>query len=136
MTETRVDSQLVEAIAGAKRVRWAARAWVLVAALACLIVEGRHWMAGVLLGGLVVELNLALLLRTLARAGQWRGRSLWPTVIWFYVLFGCTIIFCVTVIRSGWGHPLGFLLGLLSLFGGLAVALVSFLVKKPGPSNE
>ena len=134
----RIDGGSSEAVAGARRVRWCARLVALVMAGVCLIIGGEYWLAGALLGGLVVEINLGLLVRTLAGAANWRGRSLWPTLLRFYITFGATIVACVMVIRNNFGHPLGFLLGLLSFFIGLVLALLSFAFTKPktGSTNE
>jgi uncharacterized membrane protein YkgB len=79
----------------------------------------------------VVEINLSLLIRVLSRSSAWRGRSLWPTIFRFYLAFGLTIAVCALVVINKWGHPLAFLLGLLSFFIGLVLALVSFVFVKP-----
>ncbi len=120
------ESRPDEAVAGARRVRWCARLAALVLAVVCVIIGGRYWLSGALLGGLVVEINLGLITRTLSRAAGWRGRSMWSTLIWFYLCFGLTIVACVLVVRNHFGHPLAFLLGLLSFFIGLALALLSW----------
>lgn len=127
------DSRLWEIIAGARRVRGFARSTGLLVAVAGWVVGGREWMIGALSGWLLVEINLGLLIRTLVRAPQWRGRSLWPTLISFYLIFGATAAACLVVIRNNWGHPLAFLLGLLTFFAGLILAIVSFIIKKPEP---
>ncbi len=127
------DSKLLEAVAGARRVRWGSRLAGLGVAAISLVLWGRFGLAGALLGWLVVEINLGLLVRTLIRSADWRGRSLWPTLIRFYLTFGATIVACVLIIRNHWGHPLAFLLGLLSFFAGLVLGLVSCAVKKPEP---
>ena len=130
------DPRLWEAVAGARRVRTGARLAALALAGICLAHGGSFWLLGALLGGLLVEINLSLLVRTLARAGDWQGRSLRPTLFRFYLAFGATIAACILVIKSGWGHPLAFLLGLLSFMIGLFLALLSFLVRKPQPPAE
>ena len=127
------DPKLWEAVAGARRVRTCARLAALALAGICLAHGGTFWLLGALLGGLLVEINLSLLVRTLARAGDWQGRSLRPTLLRFYLAFGATIAACIVVIRAGWGHPLAFLMGLLSFLVGLFLALLSFLLKKPQP---
>ena len=127
----RIDGKLGEAVAGAGRVRWCARLTALVTAGVCTAVGGEPWLIGALLGGLVVEINLTLLIRTLTRAARWQGQSMWPTLIWFYLIFGATALVCLVVVRGGFSHPLAFLLGLLSFFIGLVLALLSFVVSKP-----
>lgn len=97
------------------------------------VLAGQKWLIGAMLGWLVVEINLGLLIRTLVRSSQWRGRSLWPTLLCFYFIFGVTAGVCLVVIRNHWGHPLAFLLGLLTFFAGLVLAIVSFTIKKPEP---
>ncbi len=129
------DPKPGEALAGASRVRWGARLSALAVAGVGAVLWGEYGLAGAALGWLVVEINLGLLMRFLARAADWRGRSLWPTLIRFYLTFGATIVACVLVIRGQWGHPLAFLLGLLTFFAGLVLALVSFVIKKPGASK-
>ncbi len=129
------DPQLGEAVAGARRVRWCARLAGLILLVVCAVIGGEYWGTGAFLGWLVVELNLGLLVRTLARAPAWRGRTLWPTLARFYLTFGATVVVCILIIRNNWGHPLAFLLGLLSFFAGLVLALVSWAFKKPGPSK-
>lgn len=125
------DSRLPEAVAGARRVRWAARLAGLGVAGLGLLLWGESGLTGAFWGWLVVEVNLGLLVRTLVRSADWRGRSLWPTLIRFYLTFGATIVVCVLIIRNHWGHPLAFLLGLLSFFAGLVLGLVSCIFKKP-----
>lgn len=127
------DSRLWEIIAGSRRVRGFARLTGLLLAVAGWVVGGREWMIGALVGWLVVEINLGLLIWTLVRAPQWRGRSLWPTLISFYLVFGATAAACLVIIRNHWGHPLAFLLGLLTFFTGLILAIISFIIKKPEP---
>lgn len=127
------DSRLWEIIAGARRVRGFARLAGLLLASAGWVAAGREWMIGAMSGWLVVEINLDLLILTLVRAPQWRGRSLWPTLISFYLVFGATAVACLVIIRNHWGHPLAFLLGLLTFFVGLILAIVSFIIKKPEP---
>jgi hypothetical protein len=80
---------------------------------------------GAALGWLVVELNLDLLLLALRRAPHWPGRALKPFLFRFYLAFGATALVCFLAIRQAWGHPLAFLLGLLSFFFGLGLALIS-----------
>ncbi|MDR1043826.1 MAG: ATP synthase subunit I [Candidatus Adiutrix sp.] len=130
------DPKLGEAVAGARRVRAGARWSALALSLAGLAGGGPSWFLGVVLGGLLVEINLNLLVRTLSRAAAWQGRSLRPTLTRFYLAFGATAVACVLVIRGGWGQPLAFLLGLLSFVAGLFLALLSFLIKKPQPPEE
>lgn len=130
----RPDVDLPQAVAGAVRVRGCARLAALLIAALCAVLGGPPrlgWLLGALLGGLVVEINLSLLVRMLVRSPNWRGRSLWPTILRYYLAFGFTIIVCVVVVRNHWGQPLAFLLGLLSFFIGLALGLLSLAVKKP-----
>lgn len=131
----RIDGKLGEAVAGAGRVRWCARLAALVTAGICAAVGGWEWLIGALLGGLLVEANLSLLRRAMIRSAGWRGRSLWPTLIWFYLAFGGTAVACFIVVRGHFGHPLAFLLGLLSFFAGLSLALLSFIVSRPGTGS-
>ena len=107
----------------ARRVRFWARATALVLALAGWGLGGPDGLAGVLWGGLVVELNLSLLVRTLARAPAWRGTSLKGTLASFYLAFAATALVCLLVIRQQWGAPPAFLAGLMSGFAGLVLAL-------------
>ena len=127
------DPRHLEVITVASRVRWCARLWTAAVAVICAIIDGKLWFIGAVLGGLVVEINLGLLLRTLARSVTWQGRSLWPTLLRFYLTFGATILVCFFVIRNHWGHPLAFLAGLLSFFAGLVLALISMVIWKPAP---
>lgn len=127
------DNHLWEIIAGARRARFFARLAGLLAVVAGAFSVGQQWLLGAGLGWLVVEVNLDLLIRTLVRASRWRGRSLWPTVLWFYLVFGVTAGACLVIIRNQWGHPLAFILGLLSFFVGLVLAIFSFIIKKPEP---
>ena len=131
----RPDGQLGEAVAGARRVRWCVRSAALVMAGVCAVIGGEEWLIGALLGGLVVEFNLSLLIRTLARSANWPGRSLGPTLVRFYLIFGLTIVVCVLIVRSHFGHPLAFLLGLLSFLIGLGLGLLSFAVSRPKPGS-
>lgn len=134
----RIDADLPLAIAGAERVRAFARLTALVMMVVCALLGGgewKHWLVGALLGGLVVEINLTLLLRTLFKAADWRGRSLWPTLFRFYLAFGITIVACVLAVRNAWGHPLAFLLGLLSFFIGLSLGLLSLVIKAPAKAT-
>lgn len=127
-------ADLPMAVAGAVRVRNCSRLAALALALACAIVGGpywKDWLIGACLGGLVVEINLSLLVRTLIKSASWKGPSLWPTLLRFYLTFGATIMVCVLVVRNHWGQPLAFLLGLLSFFLGLALGLISLALKKP-----
>lgn len=129
-----VDKDLPLAVAGAVRVRNSARLASLGIMLACAAVGGlywQNWLIGALLGGLVVEINLSLLVRTLIKSASWKGPSLWPTLLRFYFTFGFTIVVCILVVRNHWGNPLAFLLGLLSFFLGLALGLISLALKKP-----
>ena len=129
------DPQAGETAAGAKRVRAFARLSALALMAAGYIIGGENWLIGAFLGGLVVEINLSLLVRTLSRAADWRGKSLRPTLFRFYLSFGATIVVCVLIIRNGWGNSLAFLLGLFSFLIGLGLGLVSLVIKKPaGPS--
>lgn len=127
------DDKIGEAVGGARRVRNCARLVGLALALGCALKGGPDWFLGAALGWLVVEINLSLLVRTLARSPRWRGRSLRPTLAWFYLTFGATGLACLLIIRNGWGHPLAFLLGLLTFFFGLVLGLVSLAVKKAEP---
>jgi hypothetical protein len=105
------------------------RLWARSAALALAgaggLLGGPDWLAGALWGGGLVEINLSLLLRFLNRAPDWRGRSLKGTLAGFYLAFAATALVCWLVIRQHWGHPLAFLLGLLSGFIGLSLALLT-----------
>lgn len=130
----RTDADLPLAVAGAVRVRNCSRLATLAIMPACAAVGGlywKDWLIGALLGGLVVEINLSLLVRTLIKASSWKGPSLWPTLLRFYLTFGATIVVCILVVRNHWGQPLAFLLGLLSFFLGLALGLISLAVKRP-----
>lgn len=130
----RPDPDLPQAVAGARRVRLGARLSGLALAAGCAFFGGDDWAAwllGAVLGALVVEANLSLLVRALARANKWRGRSLWPTLLIFYLAFAATAMICVLVIRNGWGQPLAFLTGLFSFLTGLVTGLVSLAVKPP-----
>ena len=127
----RLDGKLGEAVAGARRVRWCARMVALVTIVVCASGGGVPWLVGALLGGVLVEITLSLLVRVLSKSANWRGRSMWPTLGRFYLLFGLTAVVCVIIIRSHFGHPLAFLLGLLSFFIGLVLGLLSFIVVKP-----
>ena len=127
----RPDGQLGEAVAGARRVRWCARSAALVIIGVCAVIGGEEWLIGAFLGGLVVEINLSLLIRALARSANWAGRSLGPTLVRFYLIFGATVAVCLLIVRSHFGHPLAFLLGLLSFLIGLGLGLLSFAVSKP-----
>lgn len=128
------DSSLGELVAGARRVRLLARLAGLILVTAGAAFGGPLWLKGGFLGWLVVELNLDALIRTLVRAPQWRGKSLWPTLLRFYLIFGATVLACFLAVR---GHvylgiqPLAFLLGLLTFFLGLVLGIISFVVKKP-----
>ena len=126
------DPKLGEAVAGARRIRTCARLAGLGLAAASFAVGGPHWLLGAVLGWLVVEINLSLMVRALARSADWRGRSLKPTLIRFYLAFGATGLVCFLIIKNGWGQPLAFLLGLLSFFLGLSLGLISLALKKPG----
>lgn len=128
-----IDPRHWELIAGARRLRRGARLWTAAVAVVCGFMDGLPWFVGALLGGLVVEANLGLLLRFLSRAAEWRGTSIWPALIRFYFFFGATAVVCFLIIRNQWGHPLAFLLGLLSFFAGLVLALISLAVRKPAP---
>ena len=128
-----VDADLPRTLAGARRVRFFTRLSALALIAVCVYIgeaDWPDWVIGALLGGLVVEVNLSLLLRFLARASDWKGRSIWPTLLFFYLSFGASILICVLVVRNHWGHPLAFLLGLFSFIVGLALGLVSLAVKK------
>ena len=128
-----VDADLPRTLAGARRVRFFTRLSALAIMAACVFVGGADWpvwLVGAFLGGLVVELNLNLLLRFLDKASNWKGRSLWPTLLFFYLSFGASIVICVLVVRNHWGHPLAFLLGLFSFVIGLSLGLISLAVKK------
>lgn len=127
----RIDGKLGEAVAGAGRVRCCARLAALITVVGCAIVGGAQGLIGALLGGLLVEINLSLLMRTMSRSANWRGRSMWPTLGRFYLVFGFTAVACVIIVRSQFGHPLAFLLGLLSFFFGVVLALLSFIIFKP-----
>ena len=129
------DANLWQAVAGTKRVRLWARLAGLVLAAASVALGGPFWLLGAFLGWLVVEINLSLLVRALAQAAQWRGRSLWPTLGRFYLAFAGTAAACFLIISNGWGEPLAFLMGLLSFFFGLVLGLVSLAVKKPEQSS-
>lgn len=137
--QTRADADLPLAVAGAVRVRNCSRLAALALMLACAAVGGlywKDWLAGAFLGGLVVEINLSLLVRTLIKSVSWKGPSLWPTLLRFYLTFGATIVVCILVVRNHWGQPLAFLLGLLSFFLGLALGLISLAVKKPKAGSD
>lgn len=128
------EADLSQLMAGAARVRSCSRLAALAIMLACAFVGGpdwKSWLTGALLGGLVVEANLSLLFRVLIKSVSWKGRSLWPTLLKFYLTFGATIVFCILVVRNHWGQPLAFLMGLLSFFLGLALGLISLALKKP-----
>lgn len=127
------DRRLWEAVAGARRVRLFARLAGLAVAVTGLVLDLPGWLLGAFLGWLLVEVNLDFLVRTLVRAPLWRGRSLWPTLLGFYLLFGATGLACFVIIRQHWGHPLAFLLGLLTFFAGLVVGLFSLALKRPEP---
>lgn len=124
--------QLTEDSSGeARRVRFFARLTALTTVAVTLRSAGTDWLAGVIWGALVVEINLSLLIRVLSRSAAWLGHSLWPTIFRFYLVFGFTLAVCALVIINKWGHPLAFLLGLLSFFIGLVLALFSFVFVKP-----
>ncbi|KXS55989.1 MAG: hypothetical protein AMR96_05150 [Candidatus Adiutrix intracellularis] len=124
--------QLFESSSGeAKRVRFFARLTALVTIAATLRNAGTDWLTGVIWGALVVEINLSLLIRVLSHSATWLGHSLWPTIFRFYLIFGFTLAICALVIINKWGHPLAFLLGLLSFFIGLVLAIFSFIFVKP-----
>ena len=124
--------------AGARRVRLCTRLAALALAGAALALGGAGGLAGAVLGGLLVEANLSLLVLTLDRAPEWRGRSLQGTLARFYLAFTATALVCFLAVRFHWGHPLAFLAGLLSLIPGLALALISFTVSPPkaGPGHD
>lgn len=130
------DGSLWELLAGARRVRLCARLTGFILVVAGATLGGQLWLKGALLGWLVVEINLDVLILTLARAPQWRGKSLWPTLLRFYLIFGATVLVCFLAVRSHgyWGiQPLAFMLGLLTFFAGLVLGLFSFVVSKPRP---
>ncbi|UQZ87903.1 hypothetical protein C4J81_01180 [Deltaproteobacteria bacterium Smac51] len=129
LTTSEARRQSENLLAAAGRVRWCARLAALAVIAAGLVMGGPSWALGAVLGGLVVEINLGLLTRLIRRAAEWRGPSLGPTLMRFYLTFGATIIVCVLIIRNHWGHPLGFLGGLLSFFVGLVLALISMAVR-------
>lgn len=128
------DGSLGDLIAGTRRVRLLARLAGLMLAAAGAAFGGQLWLKGGLLGWLVVEINLDLLILTLIRAPQWRGKTLRPTLLRFYLLFGATALACFMAVGQ---HeylgiqPLAFLLGLLTFFVGLVLGLLSFVAKKP-----
>lgn len=132
------DKSLWELIAGARRLRLFARLAGLALVVAGAALGGRLWLTGGLLGWLLVEINLDLLIRTLVRAPFWRGRSLRPTLLGFYLLFGATVLACFILVRghASFGlHPLAFLLGLLTFFAGLVLGILSWVIKKPEPPS-
>lgn len=130
-----IDGQLGEVVAGLGRVRFFARLAALAFIVTAMILGGLDWLAGAVLGGLVVELNFGILNRSLCRAVNWKRGSLWPTLLWFYLTFGVTVVVCVLAVRYHWGHPLAFLMGLASFFMGLVLALLSFIIK-PVPGQK
>ena len=117
-----------EAASGARRVRLWTRLSALALAGAAWALAGPEGLLGAILGGLVLEVNLSLLVRTLDRTAQWRGQSLKGTLLRFYLAFMATALVCFLVIRFQWGAPLAFLAGLLALVPGLGLALISFAV--------
>lgn len=121
-------------LAAAKRVRLCVRLAGLLSVLIAWYWGGRAWAWGAWLGAFLVELNMAILWRFLKRAHQWRGSGLRPTLFRFYLFFGATAIFCFLVIRNSWGHPVGFLLGLLSFMLGFFAALLT-LAARPAKAD-
>lgn len=97
--------------------------------LFCFWWGGHDWAWGAWLGTFLVEVNMSLLWKLLKRAHQWRGPGLKPTLLRFYLFFGVTAFLCFLIIRNNWGHPLGFLLGLLSFIVGLGLGLLTLAVR-------
>lgn len=116
-------------LASAQRVRTGARLAGALIIVLCFALGGKIWAWGAWMGAFLVEINLGFLYRFLQRAQDWSGTGLRPTLFRFYLAFGATALLCFLVIRNQWGHPLGFLLGLLSFAVGLGAGLISLTVR-------
>ncbi len=118
----------------AQRVRLCVRLMGAALILACLERGGAFWAWGAFFGLVIVEINLHLLGSFLKAASMWRGSGLRPTLTRFYLAFGLTALACFLVVRNEWGHPAGFLIGLLSFALGLLAALLSLAAFPVKPS--
>ncbi len=129
-SEVQPDPNIEQLKRAVKRLRLASALAALALVAAAPWLGGASWALGAALGGLAVAVNLWLLKLFIQRASSWRGRSLWPSLGRFYFFFALTALFCVLVVRQGWGDPLGFLAGLLSFVMGLAFTALT-LVWRP-----
>jgi hypothetical protein len=132
-------------LASFQRVLTAVRLCACAAIMACWLGGGLQWLQGAFLGGLTVEVNLRFMRRLARNSLSWRDTSLAPTLARFYLLFGLTALSCFVIVKYGAGHPLAFLAGLSSFFGGLVLGLISLALWKlpaslasgpPGSRND
>ncbi|MDR1922234.1 MAG: ATP synthase subunit I [Candidatus Adiutrix sp.] len=117
-------------LASFQRLLAAVRLCACVAIMACWLGGGAQWFQGAFLGGLTVEVNLRFMRRMARNSPGWRGTSLAPTLVRFYLLFGVTALSCFVIVKYEAGHPLAFLAGLSSFFGGLVLGLISLALWK------
>ncbi|MDR2443952.1 MAG: ATP synthase subunit I [Deltaproteobacteria bacterium] len=103
-------SDVVEA---SRLVRLCARVLTILLALGFTAFRGLFWGWGVLMAGLALEINLDCFLTFAknSRPGPLHA-SLKFTLLWYYLIFILTMVYCFVVIRFKLGHPLAFLAGL------------------------
>jgi hypothetical protein len=127
LSDGRVHPAFREVVEAGLVVRWTAR--ILSATVAAIlgVWRGPSWAAGVLVGGVLVEINLTLMIAMVrgARPGPLKA-PLWLTVVKFNLAFVGTMVACVLVVKFRVGHPLAFLIGLGVFLPSVIVGLFRY----------
>lgn len=103
-----------------------ANPYILGAAALCSIAFGLKFFLGVLLGGLIVTVNFALLFRTLKKAlapGNTSGYA--PVLAKYYLRFMASAIIIFVLMATRIVHPIGLLIGLSVVVVSIVAALIN-----------
>ncbi|MBI5845179.1 MAG: ATP synthase subunit I [Deltaproteobacteria bacterium] len=96
------------------------------AALCAFVFAPPRFFLGVLLGGLIVTVNFALLFRTLKKAlapGNTQGYA--PVLAKYYLRFMASAIIIFVLMATRIVHPIGLILGLSVVVVSIVAALVN-----------
>ncbi|MDR2456540.1 MAG: ATP synthase subunit I [Deltaproteobacteria bacterium] len=116
-----------EVYEAALAVRLVARWLIIFLAAAAGVWKGPMWAVGVLVGGLVIELNLDAFISFVLKARPGRlSVPLWLTVVKFNLAFVLTVAVCVLVIKFRLGDPLAFLFGLLVFLPAIVAGMFRY----------
>lgn len=100
--------------------------YILGAAALCSITFGFKVFLGVLLGGLIVTINFALLFRTLKKAlapGNTDGYA--PVLAKYYLRFMASAVIIFVLMATRIVHPIGLIVGLSVVVVSIVAALVN-----------